>query len=51
MEADRGLPDLLDERVGLLAFLLAHRVAKDAAEQADVVPKRPVLAGVVGVGG
>ena len=47
VEADRGLPDLLDERVGLLALLLAHRVAEDAAEQADVVAQRPVLFGVV----
>ena len=51
VEADRGLADLLDERVGLLALLLAHRVAEDAAEQADVVAQRPVLVGVVGVGG
>ena len=43
MEADRGLPDLLDELVGLLALLLAHRVAEDAAEQPDVVAQRPVL--------
>ena len=51
MEADRGLADLLDELEGLLALLLAHRVAEDAAEQADVVAQRPVLVGVVGVGG
>ena len=48
MEADRGLADLLDERVGLLALLLAHRVAEDAAEQADVVAQRQVL--LVGLG-
>ena len=47
MEADRRLPDLLDERVGLLALLLAHRVAEDAPEQAYVVAQRPVLFGVV----
>ena len=51
VEADRGLADLLDERVGLLALLLAHRVAENAAEQADVVAQRPVLFGVIGVGG
>ena len=51
VEADRGLADLLDQRVGLLALLLAHRVAEDAAEQADVVAQRPVLVGVGGVGG
>ena len=50
VEADRGLADLLDERVGFLALLLAHRVAENAAEQADVVAQRPVLFGV-GVGG
>src|SRR5208283_2791178 len=48
VEADGSLADLLDERVGLLALLLAHRVAEDAAEQADVVPQRAVLVGVVG---
>ena len=47
VEADRGLADLLDERVGLLALLLAHGVAEDAAEQADVLAQRPVLVGVV----
>ena len=43
VEADRGLADALDERVGLLALLLAHGVAEDAAEQADVVAQRHVL--------
>ena len=43
VEADRGLADLLDEGVGLLALLVAHGVAEDAAEQADVVAKRDVL--------
>ena len=48
MEADRGLADVLDELEGLLALLFAHRVAEDAAEQADVVAQRLVL--VVGLG-
>ena len=48
MEADRGLADVLDEPEGLLALLLAHRVAENAAEQADVVAQRLVL--VVGLG-
>ena len=43
VEADRGLADLLDEGVGLLALLVAHCVAEDAAEQADVVAKRHIL--------
>ena len=47
MEADRGLADLLDELVDLLALLLAHRVAEDAAEQADVVAQRDVLLAVI----
>ncbi len=50
VEADGSLADLLDQRVGLLALLLAHRVAEDAAEQADVVAQRAVLVGVVVVG-
>ena len=51
MEADRGLADLLDQPEGLLALLLAHRVAEDAAEQADVVAQRLVLVGGVGGSG
>ena len=51
MEADRGLADLLDESVGLLALLLAHRVAKDAAEETDVVAQGTVLVGVLSVSG
>ena len=46
VEADRGLTDLLDEREGLLALLLAHRVAEDAAEQADVLAQGAILVGV-----
>ena len=47
MEADRRLADLLDQRVGLLALLLAHGIAEDAAEQPDIMAERPVLLGVV----
>ena len=47
MEADRGPADLLDQLEHLLAFLLAHGVAEDSAEQADVVAQRQVLVGVV----
>ena len=50
MEADRGLADALDEIEDLAAFLLAHGVAEQAAEQADVVAQRRVLL-VVGAGG
>ena len=45
MEADRGLADALDEIEHLAAFLLAHGVAEQAAEQADVVAQRRVLFG------
>ena len=37
VKADRGLTDALDESERLLAFLFAHGVAENAAEQADVV--------------
>src|SRR5208282_3642726 len=47
MEADRGLPDLLDQLEHLFALLLAHGVAEDSAEQADVVAKRTVFFGLV----
>ena len=50
MEADGGLADVLDEFKGLLALLLAHRVAEDAAEQPDVVAQRLVLVVGLGVG-
>ena len=43
VEADRGLPDALDEIEGLGALLLAHGVAENASEQADVVAQRRVL--------
>ena len=47
MEADRGPADLLDQLEDLFALLLAHGVAEDSAEQADVVAQRHVLVGVV----
>ena len=47
MEADRGPADVLDQLEDLFAFLLAHGVAEDSAEQADVVAQRDVLVGLV----
>ena len=47
VEADRGLADALDDVEDRLALLVAHRVAEDAAEQADVVAERKVLVGDV----
>src|SRR5271166_4939810 len=47
MEADRGLPDLFDQLEGLLALLLAHGVAENAAEEPNVVAKGAVLVRVV----
>src|ERR1700722_12435006 len=43
MEANRGLADLLDQLENLFAFLLAHRVAEDSAEQPNVFAQRNVL--------
>jgi len=37
MEPDRGLPDALDQVEHIGPLLVAHRVAKDAPEQADIV--------------
>ena len=37
VEPDRGLPDALDQVEHIGALLVAHGVAEDAAEQADVV--------------
>ena len=51
MEADRSPADLLDQLEDLFALLLAHRVAEDSAEQADVVAQGDVLVGVVREGG
>src|SRR5277367_2924325 len=47
MEADRRPADLLDQLEDLLALLLAHGVAEDSAEQADVLPQRAILIRVV----
>lgn len=38
VEPDRGLPDALDQVEQFGALLVAHGVAEDAPEQADVVP-------------
>ena len=43
MEADRGLPDALDQVEHVGALLVAHGVAKDAAEQPYVVAQPGVL--------
>ena len=47
MEADRGPADLLDQLVHLFALLLAHGVAEDSTEQADVAAQRQVLVGLI----
>ena len=47
MEADRGPADLLDQLVHLFALLLAHGVAEDSPEQADVAAQRQVLVGLI----
>ncbi len=39
VEPDRGLPDALDQVEQIGALLVAHGVAEDAPEQADVVPQ------------
>lgn len=46
METDRGLADTLDEIEHRLTLLIAHGVAEDAAEQADVIAKAGVPGGV-----
>ena len=43
VESDRGLADALDDFEHRGAFLLAHRIAENAAEQANVVAKGEVL--------
>ena len=43
MEADRSSPDLLDQFENLFALLLAHRVAEDSAEQADVLAQGDIF--------
>ena len=47
MEADRGLADLLDQLENLFALLLAHGVAENSPEQADVLAQRNVFLGSV----
>ena len=47
MEADRGAADLLDQLEDFFALLLAHGVAEDSAEQADVLAQRDILVGIV----
>ena len=42
-EAYRRLADTLDDFEGGIAFLLANRIAEDAAKQADVVAEGFVL--------
>ena len=46
-EPDRALPDALDRGKGGVAVLLTHRVAKDPAEEPDVLAQRQVLVGGV----
>src|SRR5215467_10383843 len=43
VEADRGLADVLNDREDRLAFLAAHRIPKNAAEQTDIVTQRQIL--------
>src|SRR6516165_9703181 len=45
VEADRGPADVLDDREDRLAFLAAHRIAKNAAEQTNIVTQRQILVG------
>src|SRR6516165_2955385 len=45
VEADRGPADVLNDREDRLAFLAAHRIAKNAAEQTDIVAQRQILVG------
>jgi hypothetical protein len=37
VEADRGPTNVLNDREDRLAFLAAHRIAKNAAEKTDIV--------------
>ena len=43
VEPDRGLPDALDQIEYVGAFLIAHGIAEDAAEQADIGPQPGIL--------
>jgi hypothetical protein len=45
MEADRVPANVLNDREDRLAFLAAHRIAKNAAEKTDIVTYRPTLVG------
>src|SRR5262245_28091666 len=45
VEADRGPADVLNDREDRLAFLAAHRIAKNAAEQTDIGAQRQILGG------
>lgn len=43
MKPDRGLPDALDQVEYVIALLIAHGIAKDTAEQPDVVAQPGVF--------
>ena len=43
VEADRGLPDAFDQIEYVGTFLIAHGVAEDTPEQANIVPQPGVL--------
>jgi len=45
MEADRVPANVLNDREDRLAFLAAHRIAKNAAEQTNIVTQRQILVG------
>src|SRR5262245_13959419 len=47
VEADRGPANVLDDREDRLAFLGAHGIPKNAAEQTDIVTQRQILVGSV----
>lgn len=47
-ETNRGLANTLDQVEDIFAFLLAQRVAEQAAEQTDVVSQRQVFVDVFG---
>src|SRR5262249_13101022 len=45
VEADRGAANALNDREDRLAFLTAHRIAKNAAEKTDIVTEGQILFG------
>jgi hypothetical protein len=45
VEADRVAANVLNDREDRLAFLAAHRIAKNAAEQTNIVTQRQILVG------